>query len=242
MSKTFDEFLGGKIKLFQPSEGYRAGIDPIFLAAALRPTPQETILDVGSGVGAAALCLAARCPDVKITCLDNQQDMVDFAVKNVHVNDLNATIEVVHGDILFPPLYLVPQSFDHVMTNPPYHAYDRTRSSPHPGKAQAMTETVDLDQWIESCLKMLKPKGTFTMIHRAERLGEILTCLEKRLGDIMIYPLWTGPDKPARRVIVIGQKDRKGELSLLPGLVLHRGDEKYTPEAESVLRHAKDLP
>src|SRR3990167_6391457 len=113
MSKTLDSFLNGKIKLFQPSSGYRAGIDPIFLAACVQPQPQERVLDVGAGVGAASLALAARCPDVKLTCLEMQADMVDLALKNVQINNLEDSVEVIQGDILSPPATLVPHSFDH---------------------------------------------------------------------------------------------------------------------------------
>jgi tRNA1(Val) A37 N6-methylase TrmN6 len=241
MTKTLDSFLGGKIKLFQPSAGYRAGIDPIFLAASVQPQPQDKVLDVGAGVGAASLALAARCPEIKITCLEMQADMVDLALKNVQSNNLIGSVEVILGDILSPPKSLLPYSFDHVMTNPPYHEHDRSQSSPIPGKAQAMIETMDLAKWMDFCLKMLKPKGVFTMIHRTERLREILGHLEKKMGNLVIYPLWAGPDKPARRVIIQGHKGKKGELSLLSGMVLHRGDEKYTPEAESILRDAQKL-
>ena len=61
-----DHLLGRKILLRQPKIGYRVAIDPIFLAASVQAEPRETILDVGAGVGAASLCLAVRCPNVKV--------------------------------------------------------------------------------------------------------------------------------------------------------------------------------
>ena len=148
---------------------------------------------------------------------------------------------MITGDLLSPPCVLKPHSFDHVMTNPPYYEYSRTHSSPVPGKAQANTETVDLGKWIKSCLKLLKPKGVFTMIHRAERLSEILPHLENRVGDLVIYPLWPGLNKQARRVIIQGRKNVRGDLRLAQGITLHGGAEKYTPDAEAILRHAQPL-
>ncbi|MBS0272168.1 MAG: methyltransferase domain-containing protein [Proteobacteria bacterium] len=241
MSETLDNFLGGRIKLVQPSDGYRAGIDPIFLAACLHPKPHEKILDVGCGVGVASISLAIRCPLSKIIGLEVQPDLVQLALKNIQANQVEDRVEIINGDLLSPPTLFKPNSFDQLMTNPPYYQYNRTLLSPIPGKAQANTETVDLGKWIKACLKFLKPKGVFTMIHRAERLSEILHHLGNRVGDLVIYPLWPGPNKNARRILIQGRKNLRGELRLVQGITLHGGAEKYTPEAEAVLRHAQTI-
>jgi FkbM family methyltransferase len=241
LNKTIDSFLGGRIQIVQPSEGYRAGIDPIFLAASLHPKQSEKILDVGAGVGVAAIALAIRCPQANIIGLEIQPDLVNLANENIETNNLKGRVEMITGDLLFPPDILPHHSFDHVMTNPPYYEDHRTQTSPIPGKAQANTETVDVGEWIKSSLKFLKPKGLFTMIHRAERLSDILYHLENKVGDLVLFPLWPGEEKPARRFLIQGRKNRSGELRISKGLCLHGGAEKYTPEAEAILRHAEGL-
>jgi len=241
LNKTLDSFLGGRVQIVQPSEGYRAGIDPIFLAASLHPKVQEKVLDIGAGVGVAAICLAVRCPYANIVGLEIQPDLVHFANENIKANNLTERVQMITGDLMPPPSDLASHSFDHVMTNPPYYEDHRTHSSPIPGKAQANTETVDLGEWIKSSLKLLKPKGVFTMIHRAERISEILGHLDNKVGDLVLYPLWPGPDKPARRVLIQGRKNRSGELRMSNGMCLHGGAEKYTQEAEAILRHAEGL-
>ncbi len=241
MNETLDSFLGGRIKLVQPSDGYRAGIDPIFLAASLHPKPHEKILDVGAGVGTASISLAVRCPHARVIGLEVQSNLVQLALTNIAANRVEDRVEMIKGDLLSPPSILKLNSFDHIMTNPPYYEYSRTQSSPDPGKAQANTETVDLGKWIKACLKMLKSKGVFTMIHRPERLSEILPYLENRVGDLVIFPLWPGTNKLARRVIIQGRKNIRGDIRLAQGLTLHGGAEKYTPEAEAILRHAQAL-
>lgn len=241
MSETLDSFLGGRVKLIQPSAGYRAGIDPIFLAASLHPKPHETILDVGAGVGAVSISLAIRCPQVRVVGLEIQHDLVQLALTNIQANQVNDRVEMINGDLLSPPSFLKYHSFDHVMTNPPYYECSRTKSSPVPGKAQANTETVDLEKWIKSCLNLLKPKGVFTMIHRVERLSEILDHLGHRIGNLVVYPLWPGLSRPASRVIVQGRKNVRGELRLAQGITLHGGEKKYTLEAEAILRHAQAI-
>lgn len=241
LSNSLDSFLGGRIQIIQPLEGYRAGIDPIFLAASIHAKPNESVLDVGSGVGVASISLAVRSPEVNVLGLEIQEDLANHCLTNLNKNKVGNRVCVQVGDLLSPPNTLKPHSFDQVMTNPPYYEYNRTHSSPIPGKAQANTETTDIGKWIKSCLKFLKPKGILTMIHRPERLQEILHHLQTRTGSIVVYPLWPGPNKPARRVIVQARKDGRGELRLSPGMNLHGGSEKYTPEAEAILRHAQPL-
>lgn len=241
MSGTLDNFLDGRLKLVQPLTGYRAGIDPIFLSAALHPRAEEKVLDVGCGVGTASLALACRYPYAKVIGIEIQLNLVDLALQNVRTNQLQDQVDIIHGDILSPPSLLKAHSFDQVMTNPPYYEDSRTQSSPFPGKAQANTETVDLGKWIKFCLKFLKPKGVFTMIHRPERLSEILSHLENRTGGIVVYPLWPGLNKPARRIIIQARKNTGGELRLARGIVLHGGAKKYTPETEAILRHAHGI-
>lgn len=241
MNGTLDKFLDGRIKLIQPSTGYRAGIEPLFLSASLHPKKHEKVLDVGCGVGTAAIALAFRCPHVKVTGIEIQPDLCELALKNIQANNLIDRVNVVQADILCPPSLLKMNTFDQIMTNPPYYEDSRTQPSPFPGKAQANTETVDLSKWIKFCLKLLKPKGIFTMIHRAERLAEILTHLENQAGNTVVYPLWPSANKSARRIIIQARKDTGGELRLARGIVLHGGANKYTPEAEAILRHAHSL-
>lgn len=241
MSGTLDKFLDGRIQLIQPSTGYRAGIDPLFLSASVHPKAEEKILDVGCGVGTAAISLAFRSPHVKVTGIEIQPDLCELALKNVQANHLTERVEIIHGDILCPLSFLKNNAFDQIMTNPPYYEDSRTQASPFPGKAQANTETVDLGKWIKFCLKLLKPKGIFTIIHRTERLSEILVHLGNRTGDMVVYPLWPGLNKPARRIIIQARKNTGGELRLSQGIVLHGGVKKYTPEAEAILRHAQGI-
>ena len=84
MSKLDDRFfsadslVGGKIKLFQPKKGYRVSIDSIFLSAAIPAGMGDKVLDLGSGVGAAALCLARRVSGCKIIGIEIQNDLIEF--------------------------------------------------------------------------------------------------------------------------------------------------------------------
>jgi tRNA1(Val) A37 N6-methylase TrmN6 len=238
-----DRLLGGRVLLRQPAEGYRAAIDPVLLAAALPARAGERVLDVGCGAGAAALCLARRVEGVRVVGLESQGAMAGLARGNAQLNGLADRFDVIDGDLRRPPPRLGPASFDRVMANPPYLDRARADASPQPGKAAATVEAegAELAQWIAFCFTMVKAKGQVAIIHRADRLHELLALLTPRAGEISVLPLWPKAGRAAKRVIVAARKGVGGGLSLFPGLVLHRPDGAYTDTAEAVLRHAQPL-
>lgn len=240
---TEDNLLDGRVRLFQPKRGYRVAIDPVLLAAAVPAQAGERVLDAGAGTGAASLCLAVRVADCRISGIELQRDLQRVASLNVTHNGLSQRIDLITGDLGRPPPRLVGASFDHVMTNPPHHAAASASASPDPGRAGAHVEgELDLAGWLTNCLRMLKPGGHLTLIHRAERLDAILAALNGKLGEVVVFPLWPGGDRrPAKRVLIQGRKGARGPLRLMRGLVLHEVDGRYTPAAECILRQAKPL-
>ena len=239
---TEDALLGGRVRLRQPAAGYRVAIDPVLLAAAVPAAPDDSVLDVGCGVGAAALCLAARVPGVRVAGIDTQRDLVRLANDNILLNDLAGRVSAMVGDLLRPPPRLEPGSFAHVMANPPFLERGQATPSPDPGKAEAQIEgEADFAAWVRFALAMLRAKGTVTFIHRADRLEHVLAQLAARAGDIAVFPLWPGAGKPARRVIVRARKGVATPSRLLPGLVLHAADGRFTEAAEAVLRGGAPL-
>ncbi|HVI52955.1 MAG TPA: methyltransferase [Candidatus Sulfotelmatobacter sp.] len=232
---TEDTLMGGRILLRQPAEGYRAAIDPLFLAAAVPAQDGHLVLDVGSGVGAASLCLGWRVPGCRIIGLEPQAELVALARDNITLNNMTGRVETVIGSIQAPPPRLAPGSFHHVMTNPPYHKGGTP--SPHAGKAQANTEAeVDVAAWMRMCVAMLRPKGTLLAVHRADRLDELLAALQGRVGEVIVFPLWPKRGRAAKRILLRARKSVHSPLTLHPGLILHEEDGRYSAEADAVLR------
>lgn len=237
-----DTLLGGRVLLRQPVRGYRAAIDPVFLAAAVPAEAGQSVLDVGCGVGAAALCLAARVPGCRVSGIEVQAPLAALARDNAERNGLAGRVVVVTGNLLDPPPRLAPGSFHHVMTNPPFLAADRADLPPDAGKALANVEGgADLATWMRFCVNMLRPKGTLTVVHRADRLDELLAALRGKVGGVSVVPLWPKAGRPAKRIVLRARKGVSSPLELTAGLVLHQADGAYTPGAEAVLRDGRRL-
>ena len=239
---TEDRLLGGRVRLRQPTSGYRVAIDPIFLAASVPAEPHQQVLDVGCGAGAAMLCLAARVPHVRVVGLEMQRDLVRLAGDNAILNAMEARVSVTIGDLLHPPPRLSAGAFDHVMANPPYFEQGRAAPATTPGKAIATIEgDADLAAWVRFCLAMVRSKGTVTFIHRADRLDALIGEIAGRAGEVVVYPLWPAEDRPASRILVRARKQVAAPARLAPGLVLHRPDGRPTERADWVLHEGRGL-
>lgn len=237
---TEDRFLGGRLIVLQPKDGYRAATDAVLLAAACPAAPRERVLDVGSGVGVASLCLAARVPGVDVEGFELQTDLAALSQRNALRNGVSYLAYV--GDIAAPPLTVRATSYDHVITNPPYFVPGAGGVSPNSAKDQAIRETAALADWIDFCLKRLKSKGWLTLVHRAERTPEILAALEGRAGAIALLPVAPRDDEPAKRVVLRAMKDSHAPFRLAAPLVLHApGEQDLTAAADAVIREGAAL-
>ena len=192
MCESENCLLGGKVRLLQMQNGYRTAIDSIFLAAAVPAKAGETVLDLGCGVGAVSFCLHARIPGLTITGLDFQKPLIDLARRNSMLNNCGDYIHFVHGDLLKAPKELSEAKYDHVMANPPYYKVRNVNKPPNIAKALAHVEgEAGLADWVGAACRALKPRGTVTFIHRADRVTDLIAALHKSFGGFVIFPLWT---------------------------------------------------
>lgn len=243
---TEDGFLGGQLSLMQPVTGYRAGVDPVFLAAAIAGHEGERVLDLGCGAGAAALCLGRRVPGLTLVGVERQEDYADLARMNAFDNDID--MDVHTADLTDLPAEVREESFDHVIMNPPYHLKDKATTSVDPGREAALFEETPLAVWIDAATRRLKPRGYLTLIQKAERLPEILAGMDSRLGSILVKPLAPREGRAAVLVLVQARKGGRGAFRLATPLVLHEGTEhlgdreSYRPEVTAILRDGAHLP
>jgi len=234
---TEDALLGGRVRLLQPRRGYRVAVDAVLLAAAVDAQAGERVLDLGAGVGAVGLCLAARVAGCSVVGVEFQAPLAALAQRNAELNGMADRVRTIVHD-LSQDLPHELGSFDHIATNPPYLAAAVADPSPDKAKALATVESsADLGRWLTVARGALGPRGSLIMIHRSDRLEEILALLETLgLGDIALKRL-----PPASRVLVRARRAAVGGRRECTPLLLHASEGGYTAEAEAILRHAAPL-
>ena len=242
-SLTEHGFLGGLVSVKQPRDGYRSGVDAVYLAAAAPAISGEVILDLGTGAGVASLCLNARVSGLTLHGLELQPAYALLAEANSV--DAGVRLTVHQGDVAEPPADLKAMSFDGVIANPPYFRAGAGIVSE--AKEAAHRETVPLRIWVDCALRRLNPGGWLVMIQRAERLAELLAELEGRAGDIHIKPIAGRVGRSATRVIVKARKGARAPLTLCAPLIEHDGAEHvrdgddYSVVAKALLRDGAAL-
>ena len=244
-SLTRDAFLGGQLHLWQPAKGYRAGVDPVLLAATVPAVAGESLLDIGCGAGAAALCVGRRVSGVELHGLELQPFYASLARRNAEENALDLTVH--DGDVANMPEALKARRFNHVITNPPY--FDRTigKRASGDGRETALGGA-DLATWLEASARRLAPKGLFTLICRSERIPDLLRALPSYLGSLELWPITPRTGRSSELVLLRAKHSGRARFRLHEGLRMHEGDEhekdgeSYAKSITSVLRDGAALP
>ncbi len=232
---TTDHLLDGRLSLKQPRRGHRAGTDAVLLAATVAAIPARNIADVGAASGAIGLMLGTAQPRAEVVFIEQDATLAELCGQNIRENKLthgrvaNADIfdkqAVSHADIR-------PDSFDLVVTNPPFLEEGTARLSPDANrrKAHALPEG-GLALWIAFCARLVRGKGTLALIHRADQLRPILAALPADFGALHIRFIHPRESEPAIRVIVLATRGSKAPTSITPPLCLHGTDGAFTQEA-----------
>ncbi len=237
--------LNKRVQLLQPKAGFHASIDTVFLAAAVPVKPKAHILDVGCGVGSAGLCVLARSQEVRLTGIDIQPELIDLALQNASLNGIEALCRFVAGDIR-KEKDIVDGAFSVVMMNPPYQEAGTHTPSPTRNKALSHGEDASgatLEDWVQYAHRKLKQGGMLVMIHRADRMSEVVATLERRrwFGSLVVLPLYSRQGDDAKRVIIRARKERYAPMALKAGLVIHEKDGTYTNGAQEILSAARSI-
>jgi len=242
---TDDAVLGGRLKLFQPVRGHRAGHDAILLAAAA-PSSKHAI-DLGAGIGTAGLALLVRKNANRVTLVEIDPDLAAVAGDNVRRNGFGERGEVVIADVgkltrRGGPAKPAAASADLVLINPPFNDPAHRRTSPQPSRRRAhVAKDSDLDVWIAAADRLLSADGKLVLIHRPEAIETILATIKGRFGAAQLIPIFPRPDAPAIRIIVRAIKGRRTPPEMHMGLVLNDASGQPSAAANAILRDAAAL-
>ncbi len=224
---TVDAFYSGRIKVYQPKQGFRAGTDSLLLASALDCRTTGEALEMGCGAGGALLTAAHRLTRARLVGLEIDPAMAALAQRGVQANGFEDRVDIIEANANSLP-EAWQNRFDLVFSNPPFFELG-TIQAPGTGKEAAYLESVTLKDWINAMLFALRPKGTFVMVHRAADLARVLSIIERQTGEITVLPVHSYPGAEAKRVLVRARKGlRSGPMRLLePRYLYHeKGGER----------------
>lgn len=241
-----DAILGGRLRIRQPLRGHRVGHDAILLAAATAAQSGELAVDLGAGVGAAGLALAARVPGLKLVLVEIDAELCALASENARLNGMDERAIVLAGDVENLDALLAAGvsagSVDRVLMNPPFHDAQRQNASPDPRRRLAHVGPPGLlTRWVGTAARLLKAHGVLTLIWRAPGLDDVLGALRPDFGSVAVLPIHPRPGSPPIRVIVSAEKGGRGAQVTCRALVLNDERGQPTEEAEAVLRAGQTL-
>lgn len=241
---SHDGFLGGRLTIAQPVDGYRAGVDPVFLAAACPAKENDRVLELGCGVGVAGLCLAHRTR-ARVTGIEREEAYAALARDNAARNCV--PMEIVQADLAALPADIRNTSYAHVIANPPYYKRFGRSSADNPLREVALAEETALADWLRIGAARLAPKGSYTMIQKADRLADILTAMPATMGSVQVLPLSPRDGRDAQLILLRARKGGRGALRLHAPLILHQGPhhthdhDDYHVAIRAVLRDAAPI-
>ncbi|WP_299816614.1 methyltransferase [uncultured Roseibium sp.] len=249
---TRDAFLGGRVYVHQPRYGrHRAGLDAVYLAAALPETTSGHVVDLGAGVGTAGFCAAARLADISVTLVELDPTALSLAgrgLEDPHNVAFADRVTLLEADIIAKGTFrhaagLKPSMADHVIMNPPYYEADRFRASPKEARAGAhMLDERGLEPWVKTATDIVRDGGSLTVIFRGDGLPDLLNILQGRFGAIDVIPLRPRQEAPATRILIRAIRASKAPMRLLPGFVLHKGEgSDFTSQAQTIMRDGQGL-
>lgn len=206
-------------KLIQKKDGFRFSVDAVILSDFFQPSKQGKILDIGTGNGIIPVLLSAKGKGEDITGIDIQEENCQLAERNVKLNSLEEQVEIVYGDV---KEYSKGNSFDYIISNPPYMEIDGKKQNALSCKSIARHEVMlNLQELVQSAKRLLKPVGSFTLVHRSYRFTHISRILEDCGFSLKrVRFVYFSKENNSNLVLIEAFKGKKCKLEIEPPLFL----------------------
>ena len=222
--------------LLQPQGSFRFSMDALLLSSFVKTKKDFHLLDIGAGCGVIGLALLSNNPSISVLGVDIDPALVDSAVKNAAMLGFENNFSAQEGDVGKIRTFLQPESFDLVVTNPPYRRINQGRLPEPPLRKNALFEgSGNLDSFIAGATFALKNGGPFYFIYPAERLADLfLSLTQHRLEPKIILPLQSTSNKDVDLLLLKAIKNGKPGLKIKKPLLLYKkegGNVRLTKQA-----------
>ncbi|MGL5355953.1 MAG: tRNA1(Val) (adenine(37)-N6)-methyltransferase [Cetobacterium sp.] len=231
-NEVINNLLNKDLKIIQRPDFFNFSLDSLLISNFVSLTRgTKKILDLGTGNGAIPLFLSERT-DAKITGIEIQDVSAHLAIRNIELNNLEDRITIIHDDMKNWNKYLNHGSQDVVVTNPPFFKFHGNENQLNDLDQLTLARheiSINLDSLIEVASKLLKDKGYFAMVHRPDRLLEILDTMRTHgITPKKIQFCHSKVDKPAKILLIEGIRNGKDSLTILPPFISHDENGQYS--------------
>ena len=241
--EKLEDLLHGKLKILQKEEGYRFSVDPLLLTDFIKINEDDKIIDLGTGSGVMPLILTDKADAKNIIGIDIQEEIVDMARRSVKYNKLGNKIEIALWDLKNLNKKYEAESFDVVISNPPYIPVKAGKINPNEEKAIARHEIMaDLGDVLSAAKYLLKVKGRVYLVYPAVRTVDLMVAFrEQGLEPKEIKFVHSNENTSAKLILVKAIKGGKPEVNITKPLSIYNLEGDYTDTASRILNNGIDL-
>lgn len=234
--ERIDDLQRNGYQIIQNPEKFCFGMDAVLLSGFVRVKPGANVLDMGTGTGIIPLLVEAKTQAVHISAIEIQEESADMARRSVRLNGLEDKIDIVTGDLREADTFFDAASFDVVTCNPPYMIRQHGLTNPDAPKAIARHEILcTLEDVVRTAARLLKPGGSFCMVHRPFRLAEIICVMtEYRLEPKRMKLVYPYIDKEPNMVLIEGCQGGRPRMTVEKPLIVFEKPNIYTSEITDV--------
>lgn len=224
------------LKVIQNPEWFCFGIDAVLLSDFSRVKRKDRVADLGTGTGIIPVLLHGKYEPREVVGVEIQEEVAEMAERTVKLNGLEDIIKIYRGDIKDCFKDIGADSFDVVTSNPPYKKGDTGILNPGDKKAISRHEVlISLEEIIYTASKLLKVGGRFYMIHRPERLKDIILGLDRnKFTPKKIRFIHPTVDKRPTMIMVEAVKGGGDFLQIMEPLYVYNEDRSYTDEINRI--------
>lgn len=229
--ERIDDLQFKNLKIIQDTDGFRFGIDSVLLSEFARDIkPNSKIVDLGTGTGIIGILLTGKVNPRKVIGVEKQEPVANMAKRSIKLNHLENIMEIVNCDI--KELKLEKNSFDVVVTNPPYKKLGTGINAQNEKQLISRFETTaNLDDWIKISSLLINTKGSFYMVYRTDRITELFNILKKYKLEIKKIRFVHSTINDQSKMVLIKAVKGGGEfLKVEKPLIIYNDDGTYTNE------------
>lgn len=232
-NERIDDLEFKSLKIIQNEDGFCFGIDSVLLSDFAKNIKKDSmVLDLGTGTGIIPILLCGKTKLKKVIGIELQEEVAKMAKKSIKLNNLEDKFDVINENILNLNKIYKNQTFDVIVSNPPYKKKDTGIINENEKKIISRHEmSANLEDFIKISKDLLKDKGEFYMVHRPERLVDIFELMRKyKIEPKILKMVYSYKNKEPKLILIKGVKNAKPFLKVESNLYIYEDTGKYTEE------------